>query len=617
MLVNDSSGRGQSSATDRLPRQLRRAHFAFMRAVLQGLDEKQSWDRYLRSESEPADSRAVRRTIGWIKDEFAAAARREARPGTARLVRLDPERFSGEHKKLPSLEEFALERGLEDFSEAEQSEAFAAAYPSLHEGGTRARPGRPTHRARVIARQLDAVRWLESRAAPEPRASDPVSTWLNHSIARGLQGCGIGTLADLVGFINARGARWWREISGIGPIKAERVTAWLQMQDAQIFQIAPHALVPRGKAPKETLECAVAPGSEIRPWEKFRVPAALDGRSGRYRAPMVQSLLAAEDDYGAVDAWLRQKTGGARASGISATYRAYRKEAERLMLWCTLVHGKALSSLDPADIRAYCAFLANPPPEWCGPRCHQRWSPQWRPLEGRLSPVAQRHAMTVLRSLFGFLLAQRWLTANCLADRSQHGVTASPQAVGPRGLTSRQWEWVCSKLSAAPDTVEARRLARTVRWLYATGLSLRRLANSRIGALTVSTTLGADGLPERHWILELNRKEAGAEGGEGKGERPFGVVVPAALVEDLESELAREGQPASTSAPANADRFILANFAAPFVKGPPSHSALEALVRRFLKDLPPDTTDFPMARRVQASAYSVRKSLRIHRGMHP
>ena len=121
-----------------------------MRGLLQGLDERDLWNRYLRSEGEPTDRRIVRQTIAWIRDEFAAAAQREDRPGTARLVRLDPERFSTQQQTLPSLEDFALERGLEDFSEAEQAEAYADAYPEAGAGDSR-RGVRPPKRARVLS----------------------------------------------------------------------------------------------------------------------------------------------------------------------------------------------------------------------------------------------------------------------------------------------------------------------------------------------------------------------------------------------------------------------------------------------------------------------------------
>jgi hypothetical protein len=48
-----------------------------MRSVVQGLDVRASWERYLRVEGDANDVRTVRATIVFIRREFAAAARRE------------------------------------------------------------------------------------------------------------------------------------------------------------------------------------------------------------------------------------------------------------------------------------------------------------------------------------------------------------------------------------------------------------------------------------------------------------------------------------------------------------------------------------------------------------
>jgi hypothetical protein len=43
-----------------------------MRSVVQGLDPRESWERYFRVEGEATDQRTVRATTAWIRDEFAA-----------------------------------------------------------------------------------------------------------------------------------------------------------------------------------------------------------------------------------------------------------------------------------------------------------------------------------------------------------------------------------------------------------------------------------------------------------------------------------------------------------------------------------------------------------------
>ena len=173
-----------------------------MRAVVQGIDLRASWDRYLRTEGEHDDLRKVRSTIARMRTEFAAAARRHARPGTARLILVEAEEIQ-EAPGLPSLAAFAAERGLEDFSEAEQQAAFVEAY------GPGTDVERKSRRARLIRRQLEALQWLERLVAQDPGPDDGVAAWFAPAIATRLEKAKLRTLADLVARINGVGARWW------------------------------------------------------------------------------------------------------------------------------------------------------------------------------------------------------------------------------------------------------------------------------------------------------------------------------------------------------------------------------------------------------------------------
>ena len=161
-------------------RKLSSGHFAFMRALVQGVDVGASWDRYLRLEGESGDLRKVKSTITWIRAEFSAAARRHAKPGTARLVLMDAERVTEDAPALPSLAAFAVERGLEDFSEADQQEAFVEAY------GPGTDTERRSRRARLIRRQLEVLRWLERLVAQDPGADDKVGAWFDATLAKRL-----------------------------------------------------------------------------------------------------------------------------------------------------------------------------------------------------------------------------------------------------------------------------------------------------------------------------------------------------------------------------------------------------------------------------------------------
>lgn len=407
--VGDIRGEGTSTASAApvrmsaaRQRKLHVGHFAFMRSVVQGLDLRQSWERYFRIEGELTDQRTVRTTIQWIRDEFAAAARREARPGTARLVLIDVSRIPDAEAQLPSLDTFAAARGLQDFSQAEQLEAFEAEYGSASKLRDR--------RARLVARQLDALRWLEALVAQPPRAGDAVAAWLSPTLAAHLEAADIFTIAQLVERINGVGRRWAGSIKAIGAAKAQRIEAWVREHEATLgLHLGRHVTIARSQLFGHELNAVVAPASEIRPLEKFIVPAALDGSKGLYRRPQEQCLLKASNDYQAIIAWLKSKHGLTaeqkaalkvrrrhRDSGfeqamdwlqsLSNTQRAYRKEAERFLLWAIVHRGKPLSSMTNEDCIEYRDFLPDPQPRsrWCGDRGRERWSPLWRPFEGAL-----------------------------------------------------------------------------------------------------------------------------------------------------------------------------------------------------------------------------------------
>jgi site-specific recombinase XerD len=560
-------------------RKLHVGHFAFMRSVVQGLDPRESWDRYLRVEGEASDQRVVRTTIAWIREEFAAAAKREDRFGTARLVRLDATRIADPALNLPSLDQFAEEQGLEDESQAEQIAAFEKKY------------GRATQRQRkragLITRQLEALRWLEGLLAQAPRAGDAVAAWLNPTLASHLEAADIFTLAQLVERINGIGLRWHASIKALGDSKARRIVAWLHdIGNAQpgvsALQLGRHVVLPRRKLFAHELNAIVAPASDIRPLEKFIVPAALDGSHGVYRRPQTQCLLKATNDYQAILAWLRSKHGltpeqkthltsrrRQQSSGVeqaldwlqtlSNTQRAYRKEAERFLLWAITHKGKALSSMTNEDCIAYRDFLADPQPRsrWCGDRGRERWSPLWRPFEGPLSTSAQRHALTILKNLYGFLVDQNYLMGN---PCSAVGV---PRSAGPkvnvgRSFTLAQWAFIDQRLAQLHDATESRQRRKTssqqritfgLHLLYATGLRLSEVVAAKVDDLQwVEYPADAhDDEVMEGWLLRVI----------GKGQKEREVPVPLEVIAELASYMQTRGLDPDPEHPTNQGAFLL------------------------------------------------------------
>ncbi len=543
-----------TSASAARKRKLHVGHFAFMRSVVQGLDPRDSWERYFRVEGEVTDQRVVRSTIAWIREEFAAAAKREDRFGTARLVRIDATRIADPSMDLPSLEAFTEARGLEDEREADQIAAYEAEYGRATQ--------RLKRRARLIARQLEALRWLETQIAQAPKPGDSVAAWLNPTLAGHLETAKIFTLAQLVERINGVGRRWYAGIKAMGETKAQRIVEWLHEiahghPAIPELMLGRHVALPRRQLFAHELQAVVSPATDIRPLEKFIVPGELDGSRGLYRRPQAQCLLKATNDYQAILAWLRSKQGLSpeqkavlksrrrqRDTGVelgldwlqalSHTQRAYRKEAERFLLWAITHKGKALSSMSNEDCIEYRDFLADPQPRsrWCGDRARERWSPLWRPFEGPLSASAQRHAVTILKNLYGFLVDQNYLMGNPWSAVSVPK-SSTPKVNSGRSFSVAQWRFIEGQLQQLPTTSANERLRFGLHLLYATGLRLSEVVAATVDDLQwVEYPADAtDDQPMQGWLLRVV----------GKGQKEREVPLPGDLVGELAQYLVSRG----------------------------------------------------------------------------
>jgi hypothetical protein len=295
-------------------------------------------------------------------------------------------------------------------------------------------------RAAAVVRAIDVLRVTP---LAEPRITDDIAQWLAPRTVSALQAQGIHTLAELTLRVPRR-RRWWTALPGLGQAGAHHIErffadhpgltarAWQLVVDAQ------H----KSEDPED------APASRpLVPWECLRLPDALDGSHGRFRAPAAACLLDAANDYEAVQSWL-----GLHES--PDTQRAYRKEAERLMLWAMVERQQALSSLTTDDAIAYRAFLRRPTPRgrWTGPS-QPRASSAWSPFAHRLSARSSAYALSVLRALFRWLIEQCYVLANPFAGIKVRGAGQAAPFDTSRVLTDSEWQLV-------------RTLADSLEWSY-------------------------------------------------------------------------------------------------------------------------------------------------------
>ena len=370
--------------------------------------------------------------------------------------------------------------------------------------------GERLREAKAVA---DAIEVLRHARMPTPQISDDIGIWLPARAVATLRVHAISTLADLTVRIPRR-RQWWKSIPGLGAASARRIEA---------FFAAHPALTERARA-----LIAVSPASGIVPWEQLRLPHEVDGSAGAYRAPRATCTLDANNDYLAVQAWLSLHESG-------ATQRAYRKEAERIILWAIVERGRALSSLTTEDAVAYRAFLRRPTPRerWVGP-VRPRSAPDWRPFSGGLSARSTAYALSVLGALFRWLIEQRYLLANPFAGVKVRGNARAGVLDTSHVFTEGEWlliraiadglEW---SYGWAPEA--AQRLRFILDFGYATGLRASELVGATLG--DIETDARGD-----HWLKVV-----------GKGRKAARVALPPLARTALDRHLVERRLPVTPS----------------------------------------------------------------------
>ena len=366
-----------------------------------------------------------------------------------------------------------------------------------------------------------AIEALRGMSLPQPLVGDTVERWLPARLAGVLQAAGIRTLADLTLRVPRR-RRWWGGIEGLGPAGARHIEAFFAQHPA---------LTERARA-----LVTVTQTQELVPWERLVVPEDVDGSRGTFRAPRGSGALDASNDYQAVNAWLTLHES-------AATRRAYRKEAERLILWAIVERGRALSSLTTEDAIAYRAFLRHPSPRarWVGAP-QPRPSAAWRPFASDLSARSAAYALSVLNALFRWLIEQRYVLANPFAGVKVRGGRPA-QLDTSRAFSEHEWKLV----RVVADGLEwsygwsepaAQRLRFLLDFAFATGLRISELVGAQLDAIE-SDAHGDT------WIRVV-----------GKGHKAGKVVLPPLARAALDRYLVQRGLPVTPSKWRSSTRLV-------------------------------------------------------------
>ncbi|MDQ7731267.1 tyrosine-type recombinase/integrase [Halomonas sp. SpR1] len=147
--------------------------------------------------------------------------------------------------------------------------------------------------------------------------------------------------------------------------------------------------------------------------------------------------ISAQNDAQAVTAWLEEYADSPQ------TWKAYRREAERLLLWLAS-QGLTLTDINRETLRQFEAFLTDPQPseQWIGPS-KPRTHPAWRPFRGALSPASRRQSLVILQGMFAWLIEAGWVDHNpfrLMRDKSRR-LNNQTQRI-ERYLESNLWAWL-------------------------------------------------------------------------------------------------------------------------------------------------------------------------------
>jgi integrase len=326
-------------------------------------------------------------------------------------------------------------------------------------------------------------------------------------------------------------------VSTVGRKRARSIARWLSESPGVGTALTAVATTPRTALTVADLAAVRAGRSPIQPLERVVVPVALSGIDGSNRERRRVCQIEVANDRDAIVRWLH---------GVAVndnTFRAYSREAERVLQWCLVEKGKPLSSMTVDDAIEYREFLiALPRPElawhwqtrradWIGEKSHARTSPNWRPFEGRMSAASIERGLRIVRGLFAWLQEVGYLAGNpwaavttTLKSHTQFRSGGKRRQKGTeKSLSRAEWAAVLDVIDSMPAGERQARAALLVRLGAMAGMRREELANA--------TTEWIEGHDKGRLTLNIV----------GKGGVPREVPMAADLIDALGDYLEARG----------------------------------------------------------------------------
>ena len=386
---------------------------------------------------------------------------------------------------------------------------------------------------------LKALAMLNSLPEPVPAPGQGIGQWFPEPVYAALPHT-VKTLAEVADWLESVFAG---DVGLPDPLKPELDNLTRFFDD--------HALALGCSINRKPVSAALpVPLLAVAPLERVLIPSALNGEHGSNRFPG-PGRINATHDLDAIHSWLSLKDGNA------STYNAYKKELERLLLWAVLERGKAVSSLNTDDCKAYIHFLktlTSADHQWVTLAPAVKGQGRWKPFTYRLpktpagpadanpgpvqpalvlSPRSVNYARTVICSCLDWLVRQQYLKHNNFDGIASIKFAQARLQSTNRAFTLKQMQAVFAYAEArvlpeAPDFPATRRTLYILRFAFNTGLRIHELAAASFGDIE-----GLDGDAGEHYFLKVV----------GKNSQERKTSLPSVFIEELQAYLRLRGLP--------------------------------------------------------------------------
>lgn len=463
-------------------------------------------DRYLGIDpDEPVSIQLGLDTLKWLRQVFLKTAKRGRRLPNPRLIFLSPEKLtytvSASASPPPSLEEFIEEYGYEDFSQAEQLEAWEVRYGENQEVQ---RDRSSIRNERLRKKQLEAIKFYEDVFDDVPSIDDCLGAWIDAKLADRLSREGFDTLRQVIDMINLKGFTWYKSFPRIGIHAAQQIAGWLNSEPVQghiQYPVSIRSRNNRKQRQRISIKELRARQFGVVPLELLQIPEELNGQSGLFRSP--ENFEKHANDLAMMTAWLNTKSG--------STQKIYQLEVERLVLFAVLELRKSFSSLTAEDLNLFQIFLRSlgevdehdklvPWPfktsreMWKSDRPYARTDERWKPFAGPLNLVSQKRSIVIVKALYSFAIACGYLRYNPSTvlknkKRSEYS-SAKNERVFSRDEIKYLIQFLESEYKSQVNNPTYERTRFVFLFFYFTGLRISELVNARICDIVPASSKG-------------------------------------------------------------------------------------------------------------------------------